>query len=226
MSGRFAKLEPRELWGYVVWGAGTLVVVVPEISAATGHVPWPTISATVGHLETRWNWVALIVVAIVVSVAFQAARFPVSEPRKILEQKGDRRLGRTEQGRFTRYPESKDADRGGQMSLIWLPIGASIVAVASAVTGIISPGNRFMLAYVLYGLTALIFIAVPSVLAFWFAREVPFPTFFRTMTFLEKRFHFAVLLIVVGLVILLIHLALYPWPDIFDRLRPPAPNAP
>jgi len=33
-------------------------------------------------------------------------------------------------------------------------------------------------------------------------------------------------LIVIGLVILLIHLALYPWPDIFDKLNPPPPSAP
>lgn len=209
-----------------MWGAGTLVVVIPEITAATGHVPWPTISATVGHLETRWNWVALIVVAVIVSVAFHVARFPVSAQGAILEQKGDRKLGRTDQGRFTRVPEGKAADQGGQMSLAWLFTGAAIVAAASSLTGIVRPGNRFMLAYVLYGLTALIFIAVPSVLAFWFAKDVPFPTFFRTIAFLEKRLHFAAVLIVVGLVILLIHLALYPWPDIFDQLRPPAPNAP
>jgi hypothetical protein len=227
VSGRLAGLERRELWGYVVWGAGTLVVVIPEISAATNHVPWPTISATVGHLETRWNWVALIVVGIIVSVAFHASRFPVSEPGTIVEQMGDRKLGRTEQGRFTRVPEGRAADQGGQMSLSWLFMGAAIVALASGLTAIvIRPGNKFMLAYVLYGLTAVIFIGVPSVLAFWFAKDVPFPTFFRTITFLEKRLHFAAVLIIVGLVILLIHLALYPWPDIFDHLRPPAPAAP
>jgi hypothetical protein len=226
MSGRFKNLKPGEGWGYFVWGLGALVVVIPEFAAAFGnHVPWPTISATVGHLETRWNWVALIVVAIIVWVAFHVARFPVSREGPFVEQIGGRNLGRTEKGRLTRVPERGPA-RGGELSIAWLIGGMAVVSVASLATGVSRPGNKFLLAYVLYGSTALIFIVAPSILAIWFAKDVPFPTFFRTLSYVSDRVHFAAVLIVIGLVILLIHLALYPWPDIFDRLRPPAPSAP
>jgi hypothetical protein len=227
MSKRFADLEPRESWGYAVWGAGALVVVIPEVTAAAfKRVPWPTISATVGHLEYRWSWVALIVVAIITAVALQAARFPVSESGQLTVQADQRRLGRTGQGRFTRSPATDAGDQQKQTPVAWLAFGAGIVAVGSGLTGIISPGNKFILAYVLYGLIATVFVIIPSVLAFWFAKDVPFPTFFRTIAYLERRLHFAALLIVVGLVILLIHLALYPWPSIFHQLHPPRPISP
>ena len=226
MTNRFKDLKPSELWGYVVWGLGTLVVVIPELTAAFGnHVPWPTISATVGHLETRWNWVALIVVGVIVWVGFHVTRFPVSDESRVVEQIGGQNLGRTKQGRLTLAPE-RGPVRGGELSIAWLIAGMALVSLVSLATGLSQPGNRFLLAYVLYGSIALIFVAIPSILAIWFAKEVPFPTFFRTLTYLQERVHFVAALIVIGLVILLIHLALYPWPDIFDKLNPPPPSAP
>ncbi len=77
----------------------------------------------------------------------------------------------------------------------------------------------FFLGYVLYGLIALVWIIVPSGLAFWFAKDVAFPTVFRTIDYLERRLHFVAVLLLVGFVILLIHLALYPWPNIFHQVQ-------
>jgi hypothetical protein len=70
-------------------------------------------------------------------------------------------------------------------------------------------------------------IVIPSVLAIFLAKEVPFPTLFRTIYYLGRRSHLATAVIVTGLVILLIHLAFYPWPSIFHQLqRPPTVNSP
>ena len=65
-------------------------------------------------------------------------------------------------------------------------------------------------------------------LAFFFARDMPFPTLFRTIASLDARYPPFAFLPVVGLLILLIHLALYPWPSIFHQLRgvtPPTPHS-
>jgi hypothetical protein len=51
------------------------------------------------------------------------------------------------------------------------------------------------------------------VLAYWFAREVPWPTLLATITSLERRWRPAAAVALAGLVILMIHLALPPWPD-------------
>jgi hypothetical protein len=59
---------------------------------------------------------------------------------------------------------------------------------------------------------AVAFLVVPNVLAFWFAKEVPFPTLFRTLSDLDKRWHSAVMVVVAGLAVLAVHLVAYPWP--------------
>src|SRR5205823_665019 len=65
--------------GYVVWGATAVVVGVPEIWAAVDSdgVPWPTISGTVVSLESEHDWVAVVVVGLLVWALFHALRRPV-----------------------------------------------------------------------------------------------------------------------------------------------------
>jgi hypothetical protein len=224
MTSRFANPSHREWWGYVVWGVALLVVLTPEITAASDHdAPWPTISGTVGHLEYLHSWVALIVVALIVFVAVQLLRYP-QDSAQVVRQANGRALRRTSLGRFTmsRPDAASDAELSGAM----IVVGAAIVAGGSGLTAALEPSNRFVLAYVLYGLIAIFFVIIPSILAFWWSRDVPFPTFFRTFTNLERRLHFVSVLIVIGLVILLIHLALYPWPGVFHQLQQPATNSP
>ena len=55
----------REQWGYILWSAIALVVIVPELLAAFfgKHVPWPTLSETVGNLIGDTNgWAAIAIV--------------------------------------------------------------------------------------------------------------------------------------------------------------------
>jgi hypothetical protein len=86
-------------------------------------------------------------------------------------------------------------------------------------------------AYVLYGSLALLWLVVPSVLALVAAKDVPFPTLVHSVRDLEGWLRgrgvlgpplaFLVgYLIVAGLAILLLHLTLYPYPDITKILNP------
>jgi hypothetical protein len=230
LRARFAGTTSLERWGYLIWGLCALVIIVPEVTAAAhANNRWPTISATIGHLEYRWSWVALLVVAVIVGVGFHFLGYPVVDTtaKKLDSNRADLHrpaLGRTDQGRLTMRPqESSRLGRG--YKVLWLPAGALAVVVGSLLTLGIDPSNKFMLGYVMYGLIGVFFVLVPSVLAFFFSKDVPYPTFFRTIDDLQKRLHFAAVLIVIGLVILLIHLALYPWPGVFHQLKPPDPTS-
>jgi uncharacterized membrane protein HdeD (DUF308 family) len=74
----------RERWGYAVWGTVAVFVGVTEILARISSqlrnaIPWPTISATVGHLEQRWPFVAVIVLALIAASAYEALTTPPEE---------------------------------------------------------------------------------------------------------------------------------------------------
>ena len=86
-----------------------------------------------------------------------------------------------------------------------------MVAAAGAITAALG-ASTFTVGYVIYGLMAVAFLIVPNVLAFWFAKEVPFPTLFKTLSYLDKRWHSAVMVVVAGLAVLAVHLVAYPWP--------------
>ena len=94
--------------------------------------------------------------------------------------------------------------------------------------------RHFHPSYVLYGLLFLFWLVIPSLVVFFGGREVPFPTLYRTVRNLEEWLEqlrlpwnlgpllawLATYVILTGLVILLIHLTLYPYPNITHILNP------
>jgi len=203
-KARFGTVTPYERWGYRVWAAVGVVIAIPEIWAAGwGDGPWPTISGTTGHLEDLWKPTAVIVVTLIAVATARSLGYGV----------------RASPAEDTAVP-STDAWNG------WWPyayfFGALVcIAVPSLLVAKYVPAgkeSRFALGYVMYGLIAFFFLVVPAVfgwtLARFFGVLVPFPTMFRSVADLEKRVPAVALVVVAGLVILLIHLALYPWPDI------------
>ncbi|MCM6775081.1 hypothetical protein NDR87_24590 [Nocardia sp. CDC159] len=203
-SGRSA-----EFWGYVMWSLAGLAILVPELIAVFAIADWPTISATIGHLETRHAWVRLVVVFVIVVLAYyavpQLARSP-EEPAVI----GGRRL--TANGWATTDPEAVGYHgMGGYLVFAMSAFAIGVVFAAGARA--MSP-DSFAGGYVLYGIIAVVWVIAPSVLAMFFAREVPFPTLFRTLAYLGRRAPWLAAVVLALLVILLIHLAFYPWPQV------------
>jgi hypothetical protein len=205
----------REKWGYGVWLFIGLVFGVPESWAGIATPPWPALSDTVGHLESLWSPVAVIVVALIVFAAFHALRYPPGHTGEFPARPGERRTagnrrGRTPGGRFTRFP--------GEVSLVptfvYLPLAIGAVAAGSLIAAL-AGGDTWVLGYVIYGLFTIFLVIVPNVLAYWFARDVPFPTLLRTVAALERRWRPAAMIVVAGLVILMLHLVFFPWPDRF-----------
>lgn len=223
--------------GYVVWGAMGVVIAIPEIWAAAGSgLPWQTISSTIGTgLARDHTYVSLIVILVLAIVGYFSFRFPPARTASAVDsaasvRKRDfRRLGRG--GRLTlstKRPDS-DAESVGRFGILYAAASSGVIAGATILTDQLSSGHaeRYHASYVLYGLIAVFWILGPSVVALASGHEAPWPTLFVTIKSLENRLGplFGALVaavIVGGLGILLLHLVLYPFPDITHILNPGA----
>lgn len=229
----------RRRLGYLIWGIAAAVIAIPELLAAVGaglgFLHFKTISETTGHLERYHPWVELVVVAAIVFFAYSYFRTsPHADERP--------NLARTPGGRLTMdehadHHAREDFD-GEEPRRIFLVAAAVVLAgVAFATWAAVQwwdDERHFHPSYVLYGLLFLFWLVLPSLVVFFGGREPPFPTLYRTVRNLEewlahKRLPwnlgpllawFMTYVILAGLVILLIHLTLYPYPNITHILNP------
>ena len=219
-QARFGDVTRSEGWGYAVCGALGVVVGVPEIWAAVAGSDfiWPTISTTVGHLQDRWPVVALVPVALIVIAGYSVFRFRASSMALQADQQA---FGRTPQGRLVKQDITfAELAGGGAPPLAargeWRVVPyfafATIVVVSGSIVAAQSH-NRFLVGYVLYSLIAVFWVIVPNAGAFWLARDFPFTTLFFTIHCLGRRLQLVAAVIAALLVILLLHLAFYPWPS-------------
>ena len=232
----------KRRWGYLVWVVAGIVIVVPELTAAAaGNVlPFTTISTMIGHLERHHDWVELLVVAAIVFVVFSTLRVPPRRERAEAPRKAGE-PARTPGGRLTvqASPAASPETFDEEDAPAWFAFAAilSLIAIAAATWAASwwwDAGHHYEPAYVLYGLLALLWLVVPSVLAFVLGKDPPFPTLFRSVGNLEewlrKRSWPLALgavsawlvgyVLLAGLVILLLHLTLYPYPNITHILNP------
>lgn len=184
--------------GYWFWGLLTLFVLVPEVLAALSttlraDIPWPTISNLIGrNLERRHHWVALVVMGVIVLVTYHAATYrPMREGRALREP----------------LDEVEEWTWGG-----WYVVCVAVAGVAAGVLAYVFGGGKDAIGFAIYGTLAVGAVA-PSVLAYLNAKLLDVPTLFATIEHLERRAHWAAAAIVALLVVLLFHLALYPWPN-------------
>jgi hypothetical protein len=220
-AARFSDVTRSEAWGYVVWGAMGIVVGVPEIWAAISgdDFYWPTISTTVGHLQERWPVVALLPVAAIVMGGYSVFRVGAGSTTLQADLQA---LERTPQGRLTKEEVSFDQlAAGGPPALTgrrkWDVVPYFTVATIAVVAGTLAAvpsENRFLVGYVLYSLIAVFWLIVPNIAAYWFKRDVPYTTLFFTLRCLSRRLQLVAALVAALLVILLLHLAFYPWPSL------------
>lgn len=213
LRARFRGADTRERWGYGVWLFAGLVFGVPESWAGITNPPWPALSDTVGHLEQLWHPVRVIVVALIVFLAFHAVSYPPGQTGEFPAGEGEPKRVRTPCGRVTR----RGTGTASAVSVFaYFPLAVGVVAGGSVIAAI-AGSDMFVLGYVIYGLIAIFLVIIPNALAFWFATEVPFPTLYRTVANLERRWRPAAIVIVAGLAVLMFHLVFFPWPDILFR---------
>jgi len=227
-ANHFTDFERREKAGYAVWFFFAGVVLVPELWAAFGDAPFPTISGTTAALEYNHPILGLAVVALIVFCAYSSFRYP-SRRTGVVAPEGQPDRGwfgedslipfRTPLGgRFTRSTtpvREFSITRYVILALAVIVLGTTWAVLTSDVDDEHRTGRT------LYGLMALFLIVIPSALA-WpkrFAVDVPFPTLFSTVRSLERRLRIVAYAVAAGLVILLLHIVLYPWPSIIPDLQ-------
>jgi hypothetical protein len=242
----------KRRWGYLVWVVAGLVVAVPEITAAVdqGALPFTTISEMVGHLERIWNPTELIVIAVIVFMVFSTVRVPPQSQSGRGAARGGASTDtanepkRTPGGRLTLQdpppvsPTQFDEQDAPRIFAAAAVLSFALVAGATwaAIEWWDDP-RHFHPAYVLYGLVGLLWLVVPTVVGFLWAKDVPFPTLFRSIANLEdwlraRSWSLGSLslgpalawlisyMVLWGLVVLLLHLTFYPYPDITHILNP------
>ena len=186
--------------GYVFWGLVALFIGVPEVLAAfsktlKADIPWPTISNLVGKdLERHHHWIALVVVGLIVVVTVHTLTYPAAKKKA---------------GRAVRHPSRS-------INVAWSEWYIAFVAAAGVVAGVIASvlgASKNELGYAIYITLTITGVVVPSGLAYWWNRVLAIPTLFATLAFLRTRAGWVAALVVALLVVLLFHLALYPWPN-------------
>jgi hypothetical protein len=217
------KNNHSEAWGYGWWGAVGIVIAVPELWAAFGgkDMLWPTISGTVGNLEVSHVWVALIVAGVLVWAGFHAVRVTKENLRAAAVKAGATEMvAPTQVGagealvegvdRFTQAGETKELN-----ALTYLFVAVVAVAAPSAAFRIFydASDRRYVFGEVLYASIAFWWMIVPGWLAYKRGYLVPYPTLFRTLRDLAGRAPKFTVVLISGLLILLVHLILYPWPS-------------
>ena len=202
-----------------------VVIAVPEISAAGKgcDFPWPTISTTVGHLQELWPVVAIVPVALIVMGAYFTFTLMPSSPPQIAD---DHLVVRTPEGRRTKVAFTSYEQLSASAVTDWstqqpsrkrLPVlpyfGVATVAVLAGWAVALGIDDRLATGYIGYSIIGVFWVVLPSVLAYWFKRDIPFTTLTYTVGMLGRRLPIVAALTAALLVILLLHLALYPWPS-------------
>jgi len=199
----------REAWGYVFWIPVILLLFLPaELVPAFGAANWPTFSTTIGHLEYLFGPTALLVVALMVFTAFNALARRRRETG--LSAEGSYRLD-AHGGRIVWRNAKQPARESVPM---WAYLLGSAVVIAGLATIAFVFGGYWPGAYVLWSLVAFFVVVLPSILAFFFAKHVQFPTLFRTVANLRSHVDMVATAVLAFLVVLAVHLSLYPWPNV------------
>jgi hypothetical protein len=134
-----------------------------------------------------------------------------------VERNPEKRYLNTPGGWSTRAEELRRPING----YAYMGIAAVAVLVPSLfVALVLRPDDEYLLGEVLYSAIFVFWILIPLVLAYR-GNEVPFPTLFETFRDFARLDPFKLFAAVIagGIVVLLIHLVLYPWPSIIPDLK-------
>lgn len=198
--------------GFAFWLPVGLVFGAVELGGALSgafrnFIPWPTFSTTIGHIEDGASWVGVIVVGVIAMVAYRAATHDAKEER-------------TPHGRVipsaVSHAEIRPVDIKAPVRAFrydW-PFVFTVTALVTFLVSRFWSDEKLVLGYSIYGSLLVFGVVIPSLLVRFAHRDARFPSVWIPVEVLRQRFPVTPYVLVGGLAILIIHLALYPWPDI------------
>jgi hypothetical protein len=206
------RLTKPQRRGFAFWVPVGLVFGAVELGGAVSgavrnFIPWPTFSTTIGHVEDHASWVGVIVVGVIAMVAYRAATH-------------DSKDERTTHGRVIPETVEQSDIKPVEVRAPFYPFRYDwpfVFIVTAAVTFLVNrfwSDEKLVLGYSIYGALLVFGVVVPSLLVRFAHRDARFPSIWIPVEVLRKRFPITPYLVVGGLAVLVIHLALYPWPDI------------
>jgi hypothetical protein len=219
LSAWWRSLTRQQRRGFAFWGPVGLAIGAVELAGALSgafrnFIPWPTISSTIGHIEEVASWVGVIVVAVIAMVAYYAVTRGLAITRGIDPNQ------QTDHGRLL-PPNVEKSDvanikvrrRFFSFRYDWI----FVFSVTAAITFLVArfwSDEKLVLGYSIYGSFLVFGILIPSALVRWAHLDARFPSLWIPVSALNERYRVTPFVLAAGLSILVIHLALYPWPDI------------
>jgi hypothetical protein len=211
----------RRQLGYVVWGSAFVVTIVPEllasINAVEKHLPFPTISRTIGHLEVVNPVWEIFPTALIVLFVYAL----VTAPAAVAAPTTDEDV----------VPHELRAFVVQAVLCVALLVAVAIAAAAiwpdQHLAGGAGKEPNFYVAYCFWGTTFVIWVVLPTITALR-GRVHPYPSVTKTIVNVERAIVAKLgsgaawvvgVVLVWGMVFLLLHLTLYPFPDITRELN-------
>ena len=220
----------RRQLGYVVWGSAFVVTIVPEllasINAVERHLPFPTISRTVGHLEVVNPAWEILPTLLIVLFVYALLRIPIPA------------LGAQPAAAPAPSPQVSGGDlrafviRAALCVLLLIAVGVGASQIWPDQQLATSPDKNlpnFYVSYCFWGTTFVVWMVLPTITAV-LGRRHSFASLPKTIVELEQTLAhkgrigrggaWALGFVLVwGMVFLLLHLTLYPFPDITRQLN-------
>lgn len=204
---RLTTAERRALlyWLPIALAIGAVELAGALSGAFRNFIPWPTISSTIGHLEEGASWVGVVVVGVITLAAFGTLKTKsgrdwadphrpmASDPSNIEEAELD-----TRRRTLLRYG--------------WPTVFLVTALIAFLVHAV--DGAKYVLGYAIYGSFLVVGILIPILLVHRARRATGFPSLLVALSALTRRLRATPAIILAGLAVLVLHLALYPWPDL------------
>jgi hypothetical protein len=229
--------------GYFVWAAAGVVLAIPEVIGSNFDSLFYSISRSVGRAEVLSSTWRLVVVALIAVGAVQAVIYRShdvpdfdEEPREVSDRRRIKNVAddspsraqgarppryRTRNGHLTTRNLDNESDHYSLRAfVVYLTICIGAVAIAGWRMPKSQAFGEYWRGDAIYGAIFIALFLVPNLWA-WRTGKAWFATTFATVASLRRGRPFVVMIILAGLAILVIHLVLYPWPDIvLTRLCP------
>jgi hypothetical protein len=158
-------------------------------------------SSTIGHLEEGASWVGVVVVAAIAMAAYQATR---GEPPKRVG--GEDGASEAPIEKFERQTPVVPFHYGWPSVLLATGLVALVVHFVN--------DAKYVLGYAIYGSFLVLGILIPIAFLHRTGKATGFPSLLVGLRGLSKLIPGTYMLVIAGLAILVLHLALYPWPDL------------